>query len=119
MFRGILGPIEFLERLRAGDQERFGKGLERRTMAITDGKKSGSTTPRIPPSKTELFGPMVEGFTVGEWCPTPDGSGPPQAVAIAFNVRELGDVVLRLKSKRAVDEMIASLAKSRDAVFGG
>ena len=75
-------------------------------------------TPRIPPNKAELFGPMVDGFIIAEWCPSPDGSGDPEAVAVVFNVRRLGDVVLRLKSKRAVDEMIEGLKKHRDSVFG-
>jgi hypothetical protein len=61
---------------------------------------------------------MVDGFSVCEWCPTPDGSGAPEAVAVVFNMRSVGDVVLRLRSRRAVDEMIAALEKHRDVVFG-
>lgn len=75
-------------------------------------------TPKIPPSNTPLVGPMVEGVTVAEWCPTPDGSGKPTAVAIVFNCREVGDVVLRLGSRRAVDEMIDALVERGDSVFG-
>lgn len=31
-----------------------------------------------------LLGPSIKSFTVGSWCPTPDGSGPPQAVAMSI-----------------------------------
>lgn len=72
---------------------------------------------KVPPPKTEMFGPMVDGFSIAAWCPTPDGSGPATAVALVFNVRELGDIVMRLKSRRAVDETIAALAQHRDEVF--
>ena len=65
-----------------------------------------------------MFGPMVEGFDVVQWCPTPDGSGDPTAVALVFNVRELGDIVVRLKSREMVDQTIAALEENRDAVFG-
>lgn len=75
-------------------------------------------TPKIPPANLELLGPMVDGFTIAQWCPTLDGSGPSTAVAIIFNIRELGDVVLRLKSRRAVDDTIEALKESADAVFG-
>jgi len=75
-------------------------------------------TPRIPPEKTQLIGPDVEGFTIGEWTPSRDGTGKPTAVAVVFNMRQVGDVVLRLKSKRAVNEMIDALKENRDAVFG-
>lgn len=73
---------------------------------------------RVPPRNTQMLGPMVEGFAVVEWCPTPDGSGKPTAVAIVFNVAQFGDVVLRLKSRRAVDATIDALIEHRDVVFG-
>lgn len=75
-------------------------------------------TPKIPPKNTQLLGPMVDGFTVGQWCPSTDGGGPATAVAVIFNLQQVGDVVLRLGSRRAVDEMIAALEEHRDAVFG-
>ena len=68
--------------------------------------------------KESLMGPMVEGYSVGAWCPTPDGSGKPEAVAISFKVK-VGDIVLRLKSPRAVDEMIQLLQEYRNEVWPG
>jgi len=73
---------------------------------------------RVPPEKTPLLGPMVEGYLVGEWCPTQDGSGPAKAVAVVFNLQEAGDIVLKLHTKLAVDEMISALEVTRDGVFG-
>lgn len=75
-------------------------------------------TPWQVPNKVALLGPVVEGFTVGQWCQSRDGTGKPTAVAVVFNVRSLGDVVLRLHSRRAVDETIQALIEHRDAVFG-
>lgn len=64
-----------------------------------------------------LLGPMVEGYSVGAWCPTQDGSGKPEAVAISFNVARIGDIVLRLKNPRAVDEMIRLLEEYKKEVW--
>jgi hypothetical protein len=64
-----------------------------------------------------MFGPMVHGFEIVEWCPSADGSGPPEAVAFVFNVRELGDIVVRMRSRERVDACIAALMKHRDAVW--
>lgn len=75
--------------------------------------------PRTVPSNTQLLGPHVEdGVVVGQWCPTPDGSGPPVAVALIFNLPSHGDIVMRLKSRRAVDEMIRQLEHHAAEVFG-
>lgn len=75
------------------------------------------STGKTAPPNTEMFGPMVDGFDVVQWCPTRDGSGEPEAVALVFNVRELGDIVMRLKSRDAVDRTIAALEEHRDAVW--
>jgi len=76
-------------------------------------------------SNREEFGPRplpvgvtIESYSIGAWCPTPDGSGPPEAVAIQLNIPGLGfPLFMRLKSRRAVDEMIEVLAKHRDDVW--
>ena len=72
----------------------------------------------------EEFGPRaiplgltIESYSVGEWCPTPDGTGPAEAVAIEINVKGLPPLVMRLKSRRAVNELIHALQKHRDGVF--
>lgn len=57
---------------------------------------------------------------VGSWCPTPDGSGPATAVVLHFKVSDGKDEVemaLRLKTPRAVDELIAMLERHRDDVW--
>ncbi len=76
-----------------------------------------ATAGKPAPRNTEMFGPMVHGFTVVQWCPSPDGTGKPTAVALVFNVREMGDIVMRLKSREMVDQTIAALKLHRDAVF--
>jgi hypothetical protein len=58
-------------------------------------------------------------FGVGSWCPTPDGSGKPEAVVFHFKTREMEPVefCLRLKTRKAVDNLIAMLIEHRDHVF--
>lgn len=64
-------------------------------------------------------GLTIESYTVGSWCPTPDGSGKPVAVALCLEVPKLPySLVMRLKSRRAVNDMIAALREHRDEVFG-
>ena len=66
----------------------------------------------------QRFGLSVTEYTVGSWCPTPDGSGPAEAVAIQI-MTNMPDVsfFMRLKSPAAVDEMIASLERHRRDVW--
>lgn len=74
---------------------------------------------RLPPMQqmgAPLVGPNVRGFTVGSWCPTQDGSGPATAVAISIETN-LGDIVLRLKSPAAVDDMIQMLLRHKRDVW--
>ena len=73
----------------------------------------------MPPGRVQLIGPAVQGLTVCSWCPSPDGSGDPVAVALVFNIVEIGDIVMRLKSRRAVDDVIDALQKHKTDVFGG
>lgn len=77
---------------------------------------------RIPQAITDPdFVPVLE-YQVGSWCPTPDGSGPATAVALRFHGPVLGtdrmvSMHLRLKSARAVDELIAALERHRNDVW--
>lgn len=66
----------------------------------------------------QRFGITVTEYTVGDWCPTPDGSGPAEAVAIQLmtEVPEMS-FFFRLRSPAAVDEMIAALIRHRDSVW--
>lgn len=70
---------------------------------------------------TPLNGIRILDLQIGSWSPTPDGSGPAEAVALNFqalwNHRWVVDLVLRLKSPRAVDELIAALQKQRADVW--
>lgn len=75
---------------------------------------------RLPPSESNprpLIGLNLIDYTVGEWCPTPDGTGEPTAVAISLQVEGLGDVVLRLKSPQRVDELIQMLLRHKRGVW--
>ena len=65
-----------------------------------------------------IVGPLTEGFTVGSWCPTPDGSGPVEAVGVSFHLDDdLGEATLRLKSPSAVDAMIQALLRHKRDVW--
>lgn len=60
-----------------------------------------------------LFGRTVKSFTVGSWCPTPDGSGKPEAVALSIELMTGEHLVMRLKTPRAVDETIQLLLRHK------
>lgn len=64
-----------------------------------------------------LIGPKLEGYTIGSWCPTQDGSGKPTAVALSLQVQGFGDIVLRLKSPERVDEMVQQLLQYKREVW--
>jgi len=75
---------------------------------------------RLPPAEfggKEMWGRNVESFTVGSWCPTPDGSGPPQAVAIAIELESGEQLVCRIKTPQRVDEVIQMLLRHKREVW--
>lgn len=77
---------------------------------------------RIPLSLAELGIRNIREYGVASWCPTPDGSGPAEAVVVHLTIEtDLGDLQLglRLKTPRAVDEMIACLERHRNDVWPG
>lgn len=75
---------------------------------------------RLPPSTRggdELRGRTVKSVTVGSWCPTPDSSGPALAVALAIKLETNEDLVFRMKTPRAVDEIIQLLLRHKRDVW--
>jgi hypothetical protein len=62
----------------------------------------------------------VDGYDVFSWSPAPPGtkSAKPTQVHIMLPIGETVRVVMRLKSKRAVDELIAVLQEHRNDVWG-
>ena len=76
---------------------------------------------RLPPPggpRGNLHGITVTEYVVGSWCPTPDGSGPAEAVAIEIktNIPEV-TFFMRLKTPAAVDEMIQALLRHKRDVW--
>ncbi len=67
----------------------------------------------------------ISHYHIGSWCPLPDGKGPAEAVAFHLVVEladgsgDLLEMALRLKTPRAVDELIASLERHRNDVWPG
>lgn len=85
-------------------------------------KKKPRSKPRpLPPPlgpSGQRFGITITEYTVGSWCPTPDGSGPAEAVAIQLMTEMDGvSFFMRLKSPAAVDELIAALRRHKDDVW--
>lgn len=82
---------------------------------------------RLPPIDDQprtLYGPKVEGYTVASWCPTPDASGPPTAVALVIETEAFEipagtkyDIVLRLKTPQAADTLIQSVLRHKRQVW--
>lgn len=96
--------------------------MGRETIYGEDGPVSGNSgiKPGLP-----FVG--VEQYDVGQWYPTADGSGKPEAVQLNFRgiavipdgqgERFAADVFLRLKTPEAVDEMCRALLRSRKRVW--
>lgn len=79
-----------------------------------------TTKRRLPPMEpggTPLFGPNVKSFTVGSWCPTPDGSGPALAVGLSIELDNGNHIVFRLKTPERVDEFIQMLLRHKRDVW--
>jgi hypothetical protein len=84
-----------------------------------DAKYSNTNIDELPP--------MLEcdGCDVYSWTPERDGKGRPQQVHMVFPVTMSSPdseplrfcVAMRLKSRRAVDEIIAALVRHRDDVW--
>ncbi len=82
---------------------------------------SDFNTPRPTPHMAQ-----IEHYTIGQWCPTPDGSGPPEAVVIEIKPKGVSflidgrmadSIALRLKSRHAINTFIEVLERYRDDVF--
>lgn len=84
----------------------------------------------------EEFGPtptpqlaQIKEIGVGEWCSTQDGSGAPEAVVLYFDIPDtvrcevvgtrdpILQLGLRLKSRRAVNDVISILEHHMNNVF--
>jgi len=73
----------------------------------------------VPVNVTGLAYYSLESYKVASWCPTPDGTGPAEQVHLVLNVKWMdAPFILRLKSRRATDELIAALQRHRDDVWG-
>lgn len=63
----------------------------------------------------------ISGYRVCSWTPERDGKGKPEQVYIMLDLNEEFDGVsfaMRLKSKRAINEMIDTLIEYREEVWG-
>lgn len=69
----------------------------------------------IPAAEYYEAGPE---FNVGSWCPTPDGSGPPQQVHLRFGTPPGNCMLVRFKGPDSLDALIDALLEHRQHVFG-
>lgn len=86
-----------------------------------DGQNRNKKKQRLPPPSTtpqQLLGMQIESYHVGSWCPSPDGTGPAEAVAIGLKIKGLPhELILRLKSPERVDELIQLLLRHKRDVW--
>lgn len=60
----------------------------------------------------------IEEYYVGEWCPTPDATGPATQVHVEIKVRGVEPrLVMRFKHPGELDRFIAVLARHRMGVW--
>ena len=84
-------------------------------------KKDWFETHPLPESEFDgkpIYAPKIKSYGVASWCPTPDGSGKPEAVAIHVDLEE-GNLsfLVRLKSRGEVNRMVAMLLRHADDVW--
>jgi hypothetical protein len=63
---------------------------------------------------------FIDQYGVAEWCPTPDGSGPPEMVVLHADVNIANvpmTVYMRFKSAGEVDRLIGMLTRHRLSVW--
>lgn len=80
-------------------------------IAVVAEREAYGTERRAPPPGTKFVD--VESLDVASWCPTPDASGPATQVHVIVRVPG-AELVMRLKSARAVQELIDALAEHRN-----
>ena len=60
----------------------------------------------------------VEEIDIGQWVPTPDGSGPPTQVHMELKVRGMSaPFVMRFKGPETISLLIEQLTRHRDEVW--
>lgn len=71
--------------------------------------------------RVALEGMRINHYTVGDWCPDQKGELPAEAVGLTLNVTfpkgVTVDLVMRLKTPQAVDNMIQSLLRHKRSVW--
>ena len=77
----------------------------------------------LPPAntmpRTVGFQLEIKGYEVSSWCPLTCGQGPTTQVHLALDIPQLPlPLVLRIKSRRAINTLIAALERHRDDVWG-
>lgn len=80
--------------------------------------------PHLPPASSGPYNLTgmefleIEQYHVGSWSPLPDGKGPATQVHFMLRLRGIDTpLVMRLKSARAADELIAALERHRFDVW--
>lgn len=73
---------------------------------------STTENPPMPPVAIE-----IEGYSVSSWRPSVDDSAPCEQVHFAIQLKGVPPLVLRIKSRRAMDELISTLNMHADEVW--
>ena len=74
----------------------------------------------MPKNMADLEIYEIEELQVNEYHPLPDGMGPPTEVHLALKMKHAPDnmlLIMRLKSRRACDELMAAIKTHTDSVF--
>ena len=64
-----------------------------------------------------VLAPRIKGYGVASWCPTPDGSGKPVAVAFHVDLEDGASVMIRMKSAGEVQRVVAALIRHMNDVW--
>ncbi|KKM78113.1 hypothetical protein LCGC14_1363210 [marine sediment metagenome] len=72
---------------------------------------------RVPENLEGMDIVLTKGYTVASWCPLPDGKVPSTQVHLVLEMPIKGKLVLRLKTKEAVNTLIKVLERHRNDVW--
>lgn len=74
------------------------------------------TTTEHPPMPMMVL--EIEEYSINEWCPTPDGTGPAEQVHVLFKLKGLKpQFVLRFKTRQAIEDFATILLGHADGVW--
>jgi hypothetical protein len=93
-------------------------GIDAELRAEREAKPVLPPPNRVPKNTSGMAVIPIESYDVASWGPEPDGKGQQTEVHFMLNLRGIeAPIAMRLKSRRAADELLAALKRHIDDVW--